>query len=62
MRLALLLALSLATGALAVAAVPTATACTSDPDAICHVIWTLDECGDEANPKQPTSVVKHCVP
>lgn len=62
MRLALLIALSLATGLLVVGAAPTAVACTSDPAIICGIFHTLEECGRDANVKQPTATVKNCVP
>lgn len=62
MRLALLLALSLMTGLVVVGAAPTAAACTSDPAVVCHVIHTLDECGEHANHKEPVATLKRCTP
>jgi len=60
MRLALLLAIGLALGGVvAISTVPTASACTSDPDALCIVINRLDECGSDLNHK---TLVKRCVP
>lgn len=60
MRLAMILALSLALGGVAVATVPTASACTSDPDIVCGVIWLLGCAGEELDPKSPTAVLKNC--
>lgn len=59
MRLAMLLAIGLALGGAVVAAAPTASACTSDPDIVCGVIWYMEECGGDLDHK---TIVKRCVP
>lgn len=46
MRLALLLAIGLVLGGVAVATVPAASACSSDPDSICILIGKV-ECTQE---------------
>lgn len=55
-----MLALSVAfAGVALVAEAPTASACTSDPDIVCGVIWVLQECGDDLNHK---TLVERCTP
>lgn len=60
MRIAIVLALGLALGGVGLAAAPTATACTSDPDIVCGVIWVIGCVGEELDPKSPTAVIKNC--
>lgn len=57
MRLVILVAMSLMLGgAVVVAAAPAASACTSDPDVVCGVIWVLDCAGQQ---KPGTAIVKN---
>lgn len=57
MRLVMLLALALALGGAVIATAPAASACTSDPDIVCGVIWAL-ECAGEEGPK---TFAKECL-
>lgn len=50
MRLALLLAIGLALGGVAVATLPAASACSSDPDAVCILIGNV-QCTQEEGVK-----------
>lgn len=60
MRAAILLAVALALGGVAIGAVPPASACTSDPAIVCAVINTIGEC--QLDPKAVTGSVKRCLP
>ena len=62
MRLVVLVGMALVLGGVVIGVTPAASACTSDPDAVCIIINWIGECGAEANVKYPTTTVKNCLP